>query len=376
MGQFRVDVRDICSDRRGDALGTAQSLRCVFGRWPCHRVPSPSIRELSLWLSSTSRMLTRNCRWSRRTSRVRVPSVRSMSCWVSARDMSSLATPLIWRGQSGRPQGAGSGESPTPTGRSDCRPWVPPQPLQPGPAPTASPGWGCIPIPGCLPVGPHPAQRKQFSDANEVPPLAAGFPAARPGLQRPAQTLPEAQLYFDLGPALSFHAPERCWGARPQARCGAAISPRCSSFSHWIAGMKSLPFALAWLWPWLPAAMALAGPRVQTKHLPPPPQTPEASFHLTQPQHLSSPGRPLSWRGHARRQGTTRRGDSGTDAILPWQRDEPPSPAERRRAASPSQPGITGSWSPEPTRDPRNGWGAACSRAATPRSQPSARPLQ
>lgn len=106
---------------------------CIWPR-PHPRVPSPSIRELSLWLSSTSAMLTRNCRWSRRTSKVRVPSVRSMSCWVSARDMSSLATPLIWRGQSGRPQRTRSWESrpqesPARMGCSDCR--------LPGPCPAA-----------------------------------------------------------------------------------------------------------------------------------------------------------------------------------------------------------------------------------------------
>lgn len=105
---------------------------------PC---PSPSIRELSLWLSSMSAMLTRNCRWSRRISRVRVPSVCSMSCWVSARDMSLLATPLIWRGQSRRPQGARSQEShpresPAQMGCSDCR--------LPSPFP-APPAWPQLP---------------------------------------------------------------------------------------------------------------------------------------------------------------------------------------------------------------------------------------
>lgn len=103
MGQFRVNVRDICSNRREDALVTIQSLWWVCDPWPHHRVPSPSIWELSLSLSSMSGMLTRNCRWSRRMSRVRVPSICSMSCWVSARDMSPLATPLIWREQSKRP---------------------------------------------------------------------------------------------------------------------------------------------------------------------------------------------------------------------------------------------------------------------------------
>lgn len=111
---------------------------CIWPPTPHHHVPSPSIRELSLWLSSMSGMLTRNCRWSRRTCRVRVPSVRSMSFWVSARDMSSLATPLIWREKSGRPQGVRSRESrpqegPARMGCSDCR--LP----APFPAPPAQP---------------------------------------------------------------------------------------------------------------------------------------------------------------------------------------------------------------------------------------------
>ena len=41
-----------------------------------------------------------------------------------------------------------------------------PSPSSPAPAPGASVILGCVPIPGCLPVGPHPAQRKQISEAN------------------------------------------------------------------------------------------------------------------------------------------------------------------------------------------------------------------
>lgn len=91
----------------------------VYLTLPWHHVSSPSIWELSLWLS-TSGMLTRNCRWSRRMSRVRIPSVCSMSCWVSAKDMSWLATPLIWRGRVGGLRESRPQEHCTRMGCSDC----------------------------------------------------------------------------------------------------------------------------------------------------------------------------------------------------------------------------------------------------------------
>lgn len=81
--------------------------------------------------------------------------------------------------------------------------------------------------------------------------------------------LSEAQFYFDLGPALSFLTLDWCRGVRSQADRGAVISLRCSSFSHRIAGMKSLLFALESLWPHFPAATGLPGPRVQMKRLHP-----------------------------------------------------------------------------------------------------------
>lgn len=79
-------------------------------------------------------------------------------------------------------------------------------------------------------------------------------------MQRPAQLLPEAQFYLDLGPGLSCHTPDWYWGVRPPAACGAVISLRFSSFSHLIIGTKSLPLAPELLWPQFPAATALPSP--------------------------------------------------------------------------------------------------------------------
>lgn len=101
--------------------------------------------------------------------------------------------------------------------------------------------------------------------------------------------MPEAQFYFDLGPALSFHALEWCRGVRPQADRGAVISLWCSSFSHWISGMKSLPFALESLWPQFPAAMGLSGPCVQIKHLPPSIFSSPNTLSIISPNILQTP---------------------------------------------------------------------------------------
>lgn len=212
----------------------AVPVLCIWP-WPHHRVSSPSIRELSLWLS-TSGMLTRNCRWSRRMSRVRIPSVRSMSCWVSAKDMSWLATPLIWRGRVGGLRAPAPGRA---SPRNTPLGWdaltaillVPSQPLQPSPSSRS--------FTYSVPLFLAASQCDLILCRGNISVVCSTCPEA--GAAWTPQT-PEAQFSFALGPALSFHALAWCQGVRPQAGSGAGISLSGSSFSQQTVGC--CPFCL------------------------------------------------------------------------------------------------------------------------------------